>query len=629
MNYIIDFKNHITIEEIEQFFQDNNIVKLKDHSFFDRVYLVSSSVPITINDYIEKVIEDTHENKIQLLTEEITIVHPTSNLDSFSVNEDKDWWKVVTFDGVDFDQETHQYERFGTNSVVYVLDSGIESTHSEFSNSKIELLYSHTGEFSDTNGHGTAIASVLVGTTCGVTNSSVKVVKIFDANNPTMLSHMLSALDEVALDYINNGKLPSVINCSWSIPKNTYVNDKIQQLIDLGLFVVASAGNSGIPIGDVTPASIPEVFTIGSFGQDLEPSNFSNYTDSSAISFTQQEVNHGQLDGWAPGEKIFTAGLGNTLVYVAGTSISAAIASGAIAYNIERYLDPLGDSYSGFNGYKEFQQTLENQAALVNNTSYGYNSLFRGLCLSKANILNLSDPKYNSSDNLIVAYKSQSLKYEIERNLVVLTSNTQGSVPLYSNKLVTKLILQESLPSYASIDARGWLIYTTPTITEPYLVTRTPITIEYSDGSTFNTLLVCVVFKEGINYSNMNELVPDDELIIKLQSTSCIVSGYCFYDDCGSFSAPPCGGSADPKGYGCSCSSDRDIKNNILYLGTYSGINLYSFEYKSQPDKTYKGTMAQELLNTTYEKAVSKVGSTYVVDYSVLPKDFLKHCELI
>ena len=65
MNYIVDFKNSLTEAEVNQYMADNGMTKIKEYSFFDKVYLVSSSNAITPNDIIESAIQDDN-NPIEL-----------------------------------------------------------------------------------------------------------------------------------------------------------------------------------------------------------------------------------------------------------------------------------------------------------------------------------------------------------------------------------------------------------------------------------------------------------------------------------------------------------------------------------------------------------------------------------
>tara|TARA_Y100000593_G_C4169100_1_gene266006 strand:- start:463 stop:675 length:213 start_codon:yes stop_codon:yes gene_type:complete len=63
------------------------------------------------------------------------------------------------------------------------------------------------------------------------------------------------------------------------------------------------------------------------------------------------------------------------------------------------------------------------------------------------------------------------------------------------------------------------------------------------------------------------------------------------------------------------------LKKNINYISTSpSGINVYEYNY-IWSNKTYRGVMAQELLNK-FPKAVSKLFGLYRVDYDMIDVNF-------
>jgi hypothetical protein len=70
--------------------------------------------------------------------------------------------------------------------------------------------------------------------------------------------------------------------------------------------------------------------------------------------------------------------------------------------------------------------------------------------------------------------------------------------------------------------------------------------------------------------------------------------------------------------------SDKRSKNILRKIGvSESGVNIYLFTYKFDPTVVYQGVIAQELLNTEFEKAVRLDKSGYYsVDYSKLDVEF-------
>jgi len=63
--------------------------------------------------------------------------------------------------------------------------------------------------------------------------------------------------------------------------------------------------------------------------------------------------------------------------------------------------------------------------------------------------------------------------------------------------------------------------------------------------------------------------------------------------------------------------SDRRFKRNVSLIGENNGIKLYSFQYLWSDD-CYVGVMAQDLLGTEHESAVTDNDGVYTVDYSKL-----------
>ena len=321
MKYLIDFKNDTAEATIQQYFTDNTITVIRQFDKLGLVYEVSTdSIPPT-TDIIEYVIND-EEAPIKLLSRETV---------DFDPEVDSNWWKLAVLDLHVYDKPTITHKLNEHYISVYVVDSGITADHPEFVGVNVENVYSYDGTFNDINGHGTAISSIIGGNTCSLANTDIKVVKIF-GETPTHQSHLLAAFDAI-ISHKSANPFPSVVNLSWAIDKNEFIESKIQKLLDNKIMVVCSAGNAGIPIPNVTPSSMPDVVTVGAYNQDFEPCDFSNYT-SSGIAVTGGTVNYGAIDVWAPGVGIMAANKDGSYHIVSGTSISSAIHSSAVAYQL-------------------------------------------------------------------------------------------------------------------------------------------------------------------------------------------------------------------------------------------------------------------------------------------------------
>lgn len=211
----------------------------------------------------------------------------------------------------------------GENSVVYLMDCGIDTTHEEFSESTIVNLYSHDGVYTDTRGHGTAMASLINGKTVGVAKgATIKNVKIPLGN--TTISQLLTAFNAILTDHLASAGV-KVVNCSWSVPKSQLLDNKITELENAGLVVVAAAGNTGIEANTLSPVGLDRVLGVAasdsydrviSWGEGLS----SNWGPD--------------VDVTAPGIDVTIANISGGYVNSSGTSIAAAIASGVVAQYI-------------------------------------------------------------------------------------------------------------------------------------------------------------------------------------------------------------------------------------------------------------------------------------------------------
>lgn len=392
MQFLIDFYNAVSDQDITSYLQNNGCTVIKQWNNFDKIYLVESNNTPANDTIVERIVEENHL-KIKPLDVMTINPHVMTHSDpndpkiTVTVGDDKDWWKNYSYVEPSFEESTLTLSRLGNRIKVYIMDSGIDGTHPEFANVNISNLYSVTpNDFTDNNGHGTALASVISGQTCGISAADLKIVKIFDPNHDTLQSEFLDALDAVLEDHIDNTY--SVLNCSWIIEKNEWVEHKLRLLQDEGVWVLAAAGNQGTSIEDVTPASMIEVVTIGAYNQNLTACDFSNYTaGDTATSVTAGTVNHGELDGWAPGEKIYVAIPGGGYGYTAGTSIATAISSGILASNLHWFVESDGSKSQGMNVYST---TILSARTFV---------------FSRENILDLSNPLYSNSVNRIATIR--------------------------------------------------------------------------------------------------------------------------------------------------------------------------------------------------------------------------------
>lgn len=488
--YIIDFIDGTTREAINQYFLENNISLVKEFDSLGLVFSVESVNHPPESQIIERISADT----------DLTIQPLEATFKSFPLDdEDEHWWKVTTVNIKDFGLESVRHILNVAQINVYIMDSGLKSDHIEFQDVDVENVYTYNGSYNDTHGHGTAIASIVAGNRCSLTRAKLKVVKIF-GDTATYQSHMLSALDAIIKDNTVDAT-PAIVNISWSIPKNQYIESKLQYLINNNILVVCSAGNNGMPIPNVTPASMDDAITVGSYNKDFYPSNFSNYTQPNAIANSEGEVNHGEVDVWAPGEQILVATLDGGYGYVAGTSIAAAIETSVLAYHI-------GDFYM-------VENIPDNYLEFVN-----LKAVFTSTMCSKPDLLVLENQYQNCVNRIANIHSQYSNDSNYQTRFFPLLKhqifhNKPFKIPLYMGRYSFHRELAQELPEGWTIE-NGWVGgIAVLNDDEKYRIITIDLT-HYSENKEYSAHQHIDIYLKRENYDYSLDPETDPELLIKL-----------------------------------------------------------------------------------------------------------------
>jgi len=219
---------------------------------------------------------------------------------------------------------------YGDGVSVYVIDTGVDKTHSEFSSSSVIDLWSHNSDFTPQQ-HGTGVASVIGGSTVGM-SKNVILKNVIIPSGTTNVSVILQALDAIIEDHDESNV--SVVNCSWTIERNAVLDAKISELQDDNLVVVASAGNYGLDANNYSPVGLNTVLGVGASDVYDRVVSWSSLGTSSIMNYGPD------VDITAPGIDIRTARIvteENSDEYEtrSGTSVAAGITSGVVAQYIK------------------------------------------------------------------------------------------------------------------------------------------------------------------------------------------------------------------------------------------------------------------------------------------------------
>ncbi len=223
--------------------------------------------------------------------------------------------------------------------VIAVIDTGVDVNHPDLAGKLLpgmNVMMDGGPGYDDDSGHGTRVAGIISAVTnnglgvagaTGTLPTKILPIKALGADNTGDVFDIATAIHE-AIDWrgdnTEDGSVQKVkiINLSFgerldAVPE--VLAYAIQRAMDVGILVVAAAGNDGLPIEDQQnqnayyPAAFQGVISVGALGENLEPHPMSN----------------GGATLMAPGENILSTIPGGGYGSYTGTSYATPFVSAA------------------------------------------------------------------------------------------------------------------------------------------------------------------------------------------------------------------------------------------------------------------------------------------------------------
>lgn len=213
----------------------------------------------------------------------------------------------------------------GAGVNVYVVDSGLHLSHSEFSGRVTASWWGiHDGRgVSDCSGHGTHVAGTAAGTTYGVAKkANIIPVRVLECDGSGWSSTVMAGMDWAVAHHVAGQ--PAVMNLSIGGFTNASFDQAVQSAVNDGITVVAAAGNQGVDSCWASPARVPAAITVAATNINDAQALWSNYGSC--------------VDIQAPGVGVRSAWNDSPTGYktLDGSSMAAPHVSGAAAILLSR-----------------------------------------------------------------------------------------------------------------------------------------------------------------------------------------------------------------------------------------------------------------------------------------------------
>jgi subtilisin family serine protease len=215
---------------------------------------------------------------------------------------------------------TYVYNTGAGNGVdVYVIDTGILTTHSDFGGRATSVYNAITNEAAtDLNGHGTHCSGTVAGNTYGVAKQALlKAVKVLSASGSGTNTGVIAGVN-----YVSNNKNTArrnVASMSLGGGASTALDSAVESSIAGGVTYSIAAGNDNANACNGSPARVTTAITVGATANTDARSSFSNFGTC--------------VNVFAPGTSITSTWIGSNTATntISGTSMATPHVAGVAA----------------------------------------------------------------------------------------------------------------------------------------------------------------------------------------------------------------------------------------------------------------------------------------------------------
>ncbi len=220
----------------------------------------------------------------------------------------------------------------GAGVLVYVVDTGIRATHTQFG-ARVNTARGFTAiadgrGSTDCNGHGSHVASTAAGSGFGMASAATLVpVRVLACNGSGSNTGVINGVNFVANNCLSTERC--VANMSLGGGVSAALDSAVTAAVSRGIPFAVAAGNSNTDASTSSPARAPAAITVGA----LSDTGYPGTTSSASISRATFSNFGTRVDIWASGQSILGADdASNTATQtISGTSMASPHVAGAIA----------------------------------------------------------------------------------------------------------------------------------------------------------------------------------------------------------------------------------------------------------------------------------------------------------
>jgi aqualysin 1 len=219
--------------------------------------------------------------------------------------------------------QTYSYTTTGSGVNVYIIDTGIRTTHTQFGG-RASKVFDSIGDGqngNDCNGHGTHVSGTVGGSTYGVAKAvRLFAVRVLNCSGSGTNSGVIAGVDWVTANHVS----PAVANMSLGGGVSTALDTAVRNSISSGVTYAIAAGNANVNAANSSPARVGEAITVGATTINDARASFSNFGSV--------------VDIFAPGVNILSAWRTSDTATntISGTSMATPHVTGVAARYLQR-----------------------------------------------------------------------------------------------------------------------------------------------------------------------------------------------------------------------------------------------------------------------------------------------------